>query len=160
MRNWHRLVVASLAVIALGIGIAWAGMNLRQTDDGLAVWQHDPSGNTYAVGRQLLTVRITDISTASTEYVVVPEAGLLTAVQCVLGAAITSADATLRVRNTTQGTATADITVTQSGSAIGDVDTLTGLSVDVAASDVLAVGTVGDSSTTATEQCTLVVDPG
>jgi hypothetical protein len=149
------LVMASFAVT----GIAYAGMDKQERQNSNAQWVHKPSANTYQIGRQLIQVRIPDLSTASSEYVYVPEAGVVTAIHCVIGAAITSADAGLLLENGGDNTDITSLTVTQSGSAIGDIDSSSGLSKAIAAGDYLELHTDGLSSTTSIANCTVIIDP-
>ena len=94
-----------------------------------------------------LTGSITDVSTADSVRFVVPAAGFLRKVQTVLGAAITVANSTVTVRH--NGTAlTPTITITQAGSAEGDVDSAE-FYRGVAAGDYIEVETDGGSTTTA-----------
>ena len=69
-----------------------------------------------------LNAQIADVGTGSVVYFSAPQAGFLREVTTTLFAAITGANdvITIAVDGTTAGT----ITVTQSGSAAGDVDTL------------------------------------
>lgn len=94
-----------------------------------------------------LTAELADVSTASSTRFVVPTAGFLRKVQTVLGAAITGADAVVTV--SVNGTAlTPTITITQSGSAEGDVDSAE-FYHGVAAGSWIEIATDGASSTTA-----------
>ena len=82
---------------------------------------------------------------------------------CVLGVAITSANAAIMLSYgpstaPLHKTQIAELTITQSGSAAGDLDSVTGLSTLVTAGNVLNLGTDGGSSTTAPEQCSIVVE--
>jgi hypothetical protein len=72
----------------------------------------------------MLTVQFPDISTASNLYVPIPYAGTITKIQSVLTAAISGGDAVFTVTNSS-GSSMGTLTITQSGSAAGDVDTLT-----------------------------------
>lgn len=72
----------------------------------------------------LVSGQILDLSTASQVYLGVPVAGELVSVTTTLNNAITVADATVTVK-TQEGTVTPTLTIAQSGSAAGTVDTLT-----------------------------------
>ena len=150
-------------IIALAVALvplaAYAGMNKQQQSNSNARWVHNPSGNTYQIGRQLISVRIPDISTASSEYVYIPEAGVVTAVHCVLSGAITGANATIAVADGKAAGGFTTLTVTQSGSAIGDIDSSTGLSESVDAGAVMVVGTNGQSAGTHESNCVIILDP-
>jgi hypothetical protein len=71
----------------------------------------------------MLTVHFADISGASNIYVPMPYAGTVTKIQSVLSGAIAGSDTTFTVTNSA-GASMGVLTVTQSGSAAGDVDTL------------------------------------
>lgn len=70
-----------------------------------------------------LQYKFEDISTAGTKYIVIPFACTLASIYSVIEGAITTADCGLSFKNGSGTTITnAGITVTQSGSAAGDVD--------------------------------------
>lgn len=101
---------------------------------------------------------ITDVSTAETIYIPIANAGTVAKVVTVLEGAITTADATLTAKNAA-GTSMGTITVTQSGSAAGDVDTLAPVSNNtVAANDAITIETDGASSTAQRIFFTFTVD--
>jgi len=90
---------------------------------------------------------INDVSTAETIYIPIQNAGTVAKVVTVLEGAITTADATLTVKNSA-GTSMGTITVAESGSAAGDVDTLSPVSNNtVAANTAITIETDGASST-------------
>ncbi len=69
---------------------AFAGANLKQKDDGgNAAWVNHNSVE-FPVGDPGLTANITDVSTASTTYVISHKAGLLSKAYAVLNAALDS----------------------------------------------------------------------
>ena len=70
MRNFLFTCLAML----LMTGVAVAGWNIKQRDDGTAEWQ-DGDGGTYRLGQQILSVNLENLGTASTTYVSVPYAG-------------------------------------------------------------------------------------
>lgn len=70
----------------------------------------------------ILNVRIDDISTAQSVWVVSPIAGTIEAIYSVIDGAITGADATLTAELGGTLVTGSSITITQSGSAAGDVD--------------------------------------
>lgn len=101
---------------------------------------------------------ITDVSTAETIYIPIANAGTVAKVVTVLEGAITTADATLTAKNAA-GTSMGTITVTQSGSAAGDVDTLAPVSNNtVAANAAITIETDGASSTAQRIFFTFTVD--
>ena len=90
---------------------------------------------------------IADVSTAETVYIPILYAGTVKRVVTVLEGAITSADATVTPKDNS-GSSMGTITVTQSGSAAGDVDTLAPASNNtVTDDDFITIETDGASST-------------
>ena len=107
---------------------------------------------------ETLTGYIDNISASSTVYVPIPFAGTISKVVTVLEAAISSANATLTVKNAAAATM-GTITVTQSGSAAGDVDTLAPSSNNtVAADSFITIASDGGSTNTATLRFVVVLD--
>ena len=101
--------------------------------------RHEPKSVT-------LTASIPDISTANTIYIPIPFAGSITKVTTVLFGAIATGDATITVSDNAANSM-GTITVTQSGSAAGDVDSLTpAANQDVTANDFITVATDGAST--------------
>jgi len=89
------------------------------------VYLANGSGSGAWTSRQsMLTVQFPDISSASNLYVPIPYAGTITKIQSVLTAAISGGDAVFTVTNSS-GSSMGTLTITQSGSAAGDVDILT-----------------------------------
>lgn len=121
---------------------------------GSGTWQAAPYQ--YA-----LNVRLTDLSTASDTYVVVPVGGKVAKIYTVIENAITTADANLTFRiNATLITSSA-IVVTQVGSAAGDVDNSTPSALNtVVAGDKLKVTTDGASDTTCAVNLTFLIKVG
>ena len=72
-----------------------------------------------------LTAKITDISTAGSTFVAVPDGGKIVKILTSIKNAITTADAALTFEIGGTAVTGGAITVTQSGSAAGDVDTAT-----------------------------------
>ena len=71
--------------------------------------------------RSVVNLHIHDISTASSMYVPIPFGGTVSRVSSVIAGAITGADVVLTVKNSSAATM-GTITITQTGSAAGDVD--------------------------------------
>ena len=115
------------------------------------------------ISERYITVEIPDLSTGSDTSVAVPFRGYLKRVVSCINNAITGADAAITVKKNGAGSAIATLTVTQSGSAQGDVD-----SVDIAPSssahfsdangDFVEVVTDGGSTTTCRTQVILVFE--
>lgn len=101
---------------------------------------HEPKGVTSATAGQIYvadgassgawtpiqdtySVVLADVSTASTIYIPIHSACVITKVVTVLGGSISGSDDTVTVKNAA-GSSMGTITITQAGSAAGDVDTL------------------------------------
>ena len=107
---------------------------------------------------ETLTGYIDNISASSTVYVPIPFAGTISKVVTVLEAAISSANATLTVKNAAAASM-GTITVAQSGSAAGDVDTLAPSSNNtVAADSFITIASDGGSTNSATLRFVVVLD--
>lgn len=107
------------------------------------------TATTAELNTAYLTVYIGDISTAGSGYIVSPVAGTITAINSVINGAIATADAALTPKiggtNITGGA----ITVANSGSAAGDIDTAAPSAANVlAVGDLLEVATDGASTNT------------
>ena len=129
-----RLILA--VFMALMAFPAYAGWNLRQNDDGTTSWvrEYDGAQRTHDVGTVYLQVLVENIGGASTGYVAVPVTGYrIKQIDSVLYGPIATADAPFaiailasdgtKVQDVTNGTS--PHTITQSGSAAGDIDTFT-----------------------------------
>lgn len=128
---------------------------------GATVWQKIGPTNVdtsliFTVNKVYLTTKLKDVSTADSMYLVVPFNGTLDAVYTALENALTTANATVTVRD---GTATSmgTITITQSGSAAGDVDSLLPVANNIfTAGQTVRIDTDGASDTAAELYITLV----
>lgn len=121
-------------------GVAAATSGKTYLSDGLG------SGS-WVVPPYTLTALIDDVSTAATVYIPIPYAGTVTKVVTVLAGSLTTANATVTVRNAA-GTSMGTLTITQSGSAAGDVDVLNPVSNNTVANDSkITVETDGTSDT-------------
>lgn len=106
----------------------------------------------YAISHE-----IADVSTAETVYVPVPVTGTVVRMDTCLQGAITAADATVTLVQS-DDSSMASVTIAQSGSAAGDVDTDTGITnASVTAGDYLKLATDGASSTAAKLLVTVTV---
>ena len=72
-----------------------------------------------------LTAKVTDISTAGSTFVAVPDVGNIVKIYTSIKNAITSADAAITFEIGGTAVTNGAITVTQAGSAAGDVDSST-----------------------------------
>lgn len=103
-----------------------------------------------------LTTKIEDVSTAGQVYVAVPDDGKVIKVISALNGTIATADAVLTVKGAegTMGT----ITIEDSGSAAGDVDTLEpSANNNVLEDGTIEIETNGASSNTISVDVTLIV---
>ena len=122
-------------------GVAAAAAGKVYLSDGLG------SGS-WVVPPYTLTTRLDDVSTASTVYIPIPFAGTVTKVVTVLEGSLTTANATVTVKNAA-GSSMGALTITQSGSAAGDIDTLTPVSNNTVTNDSrISIETDGASDTT------------
>jgi hypothetical protein len=96
----------------------------------------------------VVPARLTDVSAASSVYVAAPTGGWLVRAYSCIQAAITGADCTWQVK--INGTAIAGTgTITQSGSAAGDVDTIDyAVPTYVPEGALIEFASAGESSTT------------
>jgi len=98
------------------------GVDTANSED---VYVADGSGSGAWKGQTLLiNKKLTDISSVFDRYIPIPVACNVVQITTALSEAITGSDLVLTVKNAA-GSSMGTITVTQSGSAPGDVDTLT-----------------------------------
>lgn len=115
------------------------------------------SGDWVAL-QDIYTGVIADVSSAETVYIPITNAGTVTKVVTVLEGAITVANAVVTPKNSA-GSSMGDITVAFSGSAAGDIDTLTPASNNtVAANSFITIETDGGSTDAQRLWFTVVVD--
>jgi len=112
------------------------------------------------VQNRFLTATITDVSTAGQVYVVPGFNGRIRKISTVLSGAITSANAGLTAKIGGTAVTGGAITITQSGSAAGDVDSVlpTGAN-SFTDSDAIEIETDGASSTARAVTITLELEP-
>jgi hypothetical protein len=111
------------------------------------------------LGYSVLNVRIDDISTAGSEWVVSPWAGDITAIYSVIDGAIGTGDCTLSFEIGGVAVSSGNITITQSGSAAGDVDSSTPSSANtLTQGQAIECITDGASTNTVSANLTIVVD--
>jgi len=104
-----------------------------------------------------VTAQMADVSTASSAYVAAPASGRLVRAYSCIANAITGADCTWTV--SVNGVAqTGTVTITQSGSAAGDVDEIVfSAAISVQKGDTIAFVSAGESSTTCVTNFTAVI---
>ena len=136
-----------------GVAAASVGKVYVANGSGSGTWTAKES----LVG-ETLTGYIENVSTATTVYVPIPFAGTINKVVTVLEAAIGSSDSIITVKNSAAASM-GTITITQSGSAAGDVDSLTPSSNNtVTADSFITLQTNGASVNTAALRFVVVLD--
>lgn len=109
---------------------------------------------------RFIPVQIEDISTAGQKFVVPGFDGRIRKIHSVINGAIATADATLTAKIGGTAVSGGAITVTQSGSAAGDVDTATPTGAnEFTQSDSIEIETDGSSTNTVEVVVTLEVEP-
>lgn len=145
-------------------GVAAALANKVYVSNGLGsgTWQKLASGqidtaSVFNANKLIFTFRFTDLSTASSQYVVIPVAGTVTQIYGILQGAITVADTIFTFKNASGGSM-GTMTVTQSGSAAADIDSLTpGANNTFAAGAKLEIVSDGGSAGTFDEVFTFML---
>lgn len=116
------------------------------------------TATTTELNETFLTVEIADISTASSAWVVSPHAGTVTKIYSIINGTIATADAVLDPQ--IGGTSITDggITIEDSGSAAGDIDSSTPSALNiVTAGQAIEIATAGASTNTISAVITLVI---
>ena len=107
-----------------------------------------------------LTLELDDVSTASSTWLPSPCTGTISKIQTILHGAISTADATITAEINGTLVTSSSITVAQSGSAAGDVDTSTPSAANtLAVGDKIEIITDGGSTTAARLTIVLTVTP-
>ncbi len=118
-------------------------------DNKLVVGGSMESGGGQNLKTKTVTLPIGDVSTAGSVWLVPGVAGTIVGISNVIDAAITGADAGLTFEIGGVAVTDADITITQSGSAAGDVDQSVPSALNViTATDSIEVVKDGSSTTT------------
>lgn len=99
-------------------GAATAAINTVYVSDGAA-------SGTWKFPSECVVIELDDISTASSSYVAMPYAGTVDIIYSVIHGAITGTDVTLTCKINGTDITTGALTVAYTGSAAGDVDTVT-----------------------------------
>jgi hypothetical protein len=138
----RKLFFALAAIALFVIPMSANAVDLRQNADGTADWVSSDGRAAFETGVSEYTAILENVGTESTVYFAIPVSGTIFEVYTVLHGAITSANETIRF--TLNGTEQSDtITITQSGSALGDVDSATGLAYSITAGQFFGIGTAG-----------------
>mgnify|MGYP005994278799 FL=1 len=105
-----------------------------------------------------LTAKVTDISTAGSSFVAVPDGGKIIKILTSIKNAITTADAAITFEIGGTAVTGGDITITQSGSAAGDVDSSEPTAANsVEEGDAIEIISDGGSSTACEMIVTFVI---
>ena len=132
-----------------GVASATAGKVYISNGSGSGAWTS---------AGEIITGYIDDVSTSEVVHVPMPFAGTISKVITVLEGAITNADATITVKNASAASM-GTLTITQSGSAVGDVDTLSPSSNNtVSVNTFITVETNGNSHTARKLRFAVVLD--
>ena len=132
-------------------GVATATNNQVYVADGT-------SSGAWTNRQHILISYLEDVSTAETVYIPIPFAGTISKVTSVLTNAITVADSTVTIKNSS-GTTMGTITVAFSGSAAGDVDTNSSLTNNTVSADTyITIETNGNSNTASKLWLAVVLD--
>jgi hypothetical protein len=116
--------------------------------------------NTPPASRRFITAYLADVSTASQIYVVPGFKGKIIRAYSALNAAITGANAGLTIKIAGTAVTGGTMTITQSGSAAGDVDSCTPTALATfSANQAIEIETDGASTTTAASTITLELEP-
>lgn len=106
---------------------------------------------------KFLNAYMADVSADSSAFVAVPCQGELIGVRSVLYGAITGANATVTIKVNGTAVTNGTLTITQSGSAAGDVDSVDFGAVAVKDGDYIEFDSDGGSSTTAAMMFTAII---
>ena len=105
-----------------------------------------------------LTVKLSDVSTAGSAYVVAPDAGKIIKIYSVLGGAIATADAGITTKINGTAVTGGGITIANASSAAGDVDTAEPTAANsVSEGDYISFTTDGASTNTVAATFTVII---
>jgi hypothetical protein len=105
-----------------------------------------------------LTVKMSDVSTAGSVYVAVPDGGRVIKIYSVLGGTIATADAVITAKVGSTAMTDGTITIAYSGSATGDIDTCEPSGANnVEDGGYITLTTNGASTNTHTADFTIVI---
>lgn len=109
------------------------------------------------INKRCLTFVINDINAAADYFIVSPWAGVISKAYSVIDSALATADNTLTLSIAGVAVTNGVITITQSGSAIGDVDSCTPTAArTVTAGQAIKIANNGGTSSTT--RCTLTIE--
>ena len=109
------------------------------------------------VNKIYLTYSIADLNTAASYYMVVPLAGVISKIYSVIDGALATADTIITHEIANVAVTNGTITITQAGSAAGDVDSATPTAArTLTAGQALEI--ICDGGTSSTTKCTLTYE--
>lgn len=129
-----------------GVG-AWAKVNADMID----------TSSIKNINKVYLTYLITDVCTAGSHWVVAPLAGTISKIYSVIDGAIGTADTALSFKIAGVAVTNGDITITQSGSAAGDVNSATPTANNTV-TDGQAIEIITDGAGSNTVACTVTIE--
>jgi hypothetical protein len=119
----------------------------------MALYQNRP------LTESAITVTMADLSTASSVFVASPWRGTITRVYSSIANAITTADGSVSLEINGTAVTGSTITITQSGSAAGDVDSCTPTGANtVNEGDTIEIITTGACDTTCITTFTIIIE--
>lgn len=137
-----------------------SGFEVGAAASGMTAETNTSVINSAGAVRHILTVKITDISTAGSTFVVSPWAGTISAIYSTIKNAITVADATLSFKLGGTVITGGGITIATAASAAGDVDSSTPTALNtVTAGQAIECITDGGSTTACEAVISIVIDP-
>lgn len=126
---------------------------------GSGTWTNVGNLNLNGLEQAVLTVKVPDISTPASYWTVSPYAGDIIAIYSVIDGAISGADCVLSFEINGVAVTDGNITITQTSSAAGDVDSSTPSSNNtVTAGQSIEIITDGASSGTSNAEVVIVLD--
>lgn len=142
--------------VATPTAVSGTGRLIVQSNSSNVVDTYD----SLAQDKIYLTVDMTDVSSAASVWVVAPVACTFTKMWSVINGAITGADANITTEIGGTAVTGGSLTIANSGSAAGDVDTATPSALNtLTAGQALEIITDGASSTTARATFTIELTP-
>ena len=123
------------------------------------IWQSDGAeSGSFKQPTVALTVKMENIGTAQSVWVVAPFAAEIETIYSIINAALTTADESITVEINGVAVGGGNITITQSGSAAGDLDSATPTGAKtVAAGDKIEIISAGSSAGTVDATFTLIL---
>lgn len=134
----------------------WTGTN--DFTGGISIDGTDIDASAVELNTKTLNIKMTDVSTAGSIYVVSPFAGTYSKLYSVIDGAIATADAVITAEINGSAVTDGGLTIVNAGSAAGDSDTGTPSAANtVAVGDVIEIITNGASTNTVAAEFTIVI---